>query len=116
MKKPSAKQIFRFLCLTLSVALVLCSFTSCRKKDDDYSVYESIIELPTDTDSKSDNKGDTQSGNNSASASGGSSASASTGNSGSVTTKGKTFTIVSDLLPAKESRTISCLKRFSLSA
>ena len=104
MKKPSAKQIFRFLCLTLSVALVLCSFTSCRKKDDDYSVYESIIELPTDTDSKSDNKGDTQSGNNSGSASGGSSASASTGNSGSVTTKGKTFTIVSDLLPAKESK------------
>lgn len=104
MKKPSAKQIFRFLCLTLSVALVLCSFTSCRKKDDDYSVYESIIELPTDTDSKSDNKGDTQSGNNSASASGGSSASASKGNSGSVTTKGKTFTIVSDLLPAKESK------------
>lgn len=104
MKLSNTKHILRILCLTMSVVLVLCCFSSCKNSGDEYSVYESIIEITPDSDSEANNNGNTDDkviSNNT------SSAVSSTDKDVSakpVETKGKTFTIVSDLLPVEESK------------
>jgi hypothetical protein len=96
--------------LSLALAIVMClGFTGCKKTDDDdgsgYWVYESEIITTNDGDSNdadSQTSDGNQGGSNNAQTQSGSGNSQGKDSLENVKTKGKTFTILSSLLPTKE--------------
>ncbi len=124
MRNNKFSKSIRLLALALSVAMLLACFSGCGKKADDgedeYEEYTSTIVVSKDengnvvTDTNDDNTGNTAGNSDSktnSTASTGSTGSSSKNDKGNSTdlvskseTKGKTFTIVSSLLPDRNSK------------
>lgn len=112
--------LFKTLCLVLCFSM-LAFAGGCRKtqtEGSEYSYYESYITTTVDKENNDDNQGASDnktngsgSGQTSKPTGGGTTSGGSTGNLDNVKTKGKTFTIVSSLLPDRKAKNLALFEK-----